>query len=336
MVRILGILKVLMDGARPSVHELAARFKTRRETIYRDLRVLEEVGYPIRGDESGRIGGRPRLATSGLSGGRPTPFTRQEVAALVWAIKRSEARQPFHAALATALPKLQALITSREARTAIALDGALGGWERGVKDYRGHQATILRLVEAIVSRRRCRVVDYRSPLRDRPTTFLYDPYKLLAIQGGLYAIGKTPGRGPAPVAVDRIGKLEVLDDSFDVDRTVDLKRYETETFGVWWGKPMTVVVRFSARQAPFVREREWHPTQKLRELRDGRLELTFRAAGVFEITRWILGWGDAAEVIRPATVRRWVSTAHTKATAIYGPPHPGKVPRDRNKTDGNR
>jgi predicted DNA-binding transcriptional regulator YafY len=33
---------------------------------------------------------------------------------------------------------------------------------------------------------------------------------------------------------------------------------------------------------------------------DGRLQLTFRAGGSIEITRSILGWGDAAEVVRPA------------------------------------
>jgi hypothetical protein len=54
---------------------------------------------------------------------------------------------------------------------------------------------------------------------------------------------------------------------------------------------MTVVVRFRPDQAPYVREREWHPSQRVRTLRDGRLELTLRAGGTFEFLRWILGWG---------------------------------------------
>lgn len=67
-----------------------------------------------------------------------------------------------------------------------------------------------------------------------------------------------------------------------------------------------------------MREREWHPTQKLRTLRDGRLELTFRGGGTFEIIRWILGWGDAAEVIRLATLRREVTRTLRAAAAGYG------------------
>jgi hypothetical protein len=40
-------------------------------------------------------------------------------------------------------------------------------------------------------------------------------------------------------------------------------RYEAETFGVAWDKSMIVVVRFRSDQAPYAREREWHPTRLL-------------------------------------------------------------------------
>lgn len=119
------------------------------------------------------------------------------------------------------------------------------------------------------------------------------------------------------MAIDRIHSLTVTEEPFTVDPKFDLKKYEAEAFGVTWDKPMTVIVRFRPDQAPYVREREWHPTQKLRTLRDGRLELTFRAGGTFEITRWILGWGDASEVVRPASLRREVATIHQAAASIY-------------------
>ena len=78
-----------------------------------------------------------------------------------------------------------------------------------------------------------------------------------------------------------------------------------------------IPVRFSADQAPYVRERQWHPTQKLRDLRDGRVELTFRAGGTFEIIRWILGWGDAAKVIRPARLQQAVRATLRRGVALY-------------------
>lgn len=323
MVRILGLLKLLAEGGRPTVYELAARFKTRRETIYRDLRVLEEIGYPVVGDESGRLS-RPRLAPEFRLALPPVPLTRKELAALVWAVKQAGAQQPFREALSTALLKLQTLGPSREGRLALALDGAIGGWTRGVKDVTSLEPTLLRLVEAIVSRRRCRV-EYQAPWRDRPRTFPYDPYRLLMVQGGLYCVGRVPAYADfATLAVDRIRSLELTEEPFTVDPAFDPKRYEAEAFGVAWEKPMTVVVRFRADQAPYVREREWHPTQRFRTLKDGRLEMTFRAGGAFEIIRWILGWGDAAEVVRPASLRRVVATNLRVAATQYRSSRPYK------------
>ena len=55
--------------------------------------------------------------------------------------------------------------------------------------------------------------------------------------------------------------------------------------------------------APYIRERLWHPTQKLRDLPDGRLELTLQVADTQEVRRWILGWGAQAEVLHPIAMR---------------------------------
>jgi predicted DNA-binding transcriptional regulator YafY len=315
-VRLLSIFLLLLQGSRLTVHELAARFKTRRETIYRDLRTLGDVGIPIEGDESGRLS-RPRLATDYRLRFAPVPLTRQEIAALAWAVNESRSRQPFQAALSTALPKLQAFAAPRDGRLAAAFDAAVGGWDRGIKDFAGLEPMFLRLVEAILSRRRCNV-EYASPGRPRPRRFSYDPYQMLTVQGGLYCVGKVPAYDNfVTLAVDRIRSLELGEESFTVDPAFDPKRYEAEAFGVAWEKPMTVVVRFSADQAPYVRERQWHPTQRLRELADGRVELTFRAGGMFEIMRWVLSWGDAAYVKRPPLLQQAIARSLAKANALY-------------------
>jgi hypothetical protein len=59
---------------------------------------------------------------------------------------------------------------------------------------------------------------------------------------------------------------------------------------VTFDDPITVVIRVRADDAPYISEREWHTTQKIRELSDGAIELTLRAGGAFETERWILGW----------------------------------------------
>lgn len=315
-VRLLSIFLLLLQGARPTVQELAARFKTRRETIYRDLRALNDVGIPVEGDESGRLS-RPRLSPEYRLRFAPVPLTRQEIAALAWAVKESRSRQPFQAALSTALPKLQTFAAARDGRLAVAVDGVVGGWERGVKNYEAAGPMLLGLLDASVGRRRC-VVEYRSPASARGRRFPYDPYRLLSVHGGLYCVGKVPAYNNfTTLAVERITDLRLTEEAFTVDPAFDPKRYEAEAFGIAWEKPMTVTVRFSADQAPYVGEREWHPTQRIRELKDGRVELTFRAGGRFEIVRWVLGWGDGAEVVGPPALRRDVSEAALRVVSLY-------------------
>ena len=316
VVRLLGLLKTLAEGGRPSVHQLAARFRTRRETIYRDLRALQAIGYPIVGDEAGLLS-RPQLAPGLKTVLPPVPFTSKEIAALVWAVKEAGDHQPFRAALSTALPKVQALVANREGRMGLAIEGAVGGWTRGAKDYTALEPLILELVKAIVSHTRCRV-SYHSPARTQPRTYPFDPYRVLSVHGGLYCVGFGPEHGHfINLAVDRIRRLEATREAFQVSAAFDPKRLEAEAFGASWEEPMEVVVRFSADQAPYVKEREWHPSQRLKDLPDGRVELSFTAGGLFEIIRWILGWGAAAEVVRPRKVRERVQSALRHALGRY-------------------
>jgi predicted DNA-binding transcriptional regulator YafY len=317
----LGILKALTEGGRVTIPGLAARFRTTRQSIYRDIHALEGIGIPLMGDDQGGYAGVLRPAP----GFRPAlplaPLTRPELLALAWAAKEHGSQQPFKAALGMALLKLQAILDRREADALTVLDGTVSGDERGTKDLGAHQETLLLLVKAIVGRFRC-LVTYQAPGRDRPRRFPYEPYRIRAVQGGVYAVGRVPAypKDIAPLALERIQSIEVMEETFTPAPDFDPKRYETETFGVAWEKPVTVVLRFRADQAPYVREREWHPTQRFRTLRDGRLEMTFRAGGTFEIVRWVLGWGSAVEVVRPTQLKARVTETLNSAVRTYRRP----------------
>ena len=317
VVRILGILGSLLEGGQPTVRQLAARFGTRRETVYRDLRALEDAGYPIAGDASGRLS-RPRLLPEARRRAPHLRLSDEEITALLWASRQAAEKSAFREALGAAAAKLRAM--AREERAA-GIEAVMteGGW--GMKDYGPHRETILHLVEAILRRSRCEV-EYQSPAAGAAKAYKYDPYRLVSVAGGLYCLGKVPPHANlTTLAVDRIRSLRITDDKFEIDSGLDLDRYRRESFGVIWEKPMNVTIRFSADQAPYVRERIWHPTQRIRELSDGRIDLSFRAGGTFEIVRWILGWGDAAEVIGPASLRAHLLAVLRSTTVVYG--HPG-------------
>lgn len=82
------------------------------------------------------------------------------------------------------------------------------------------------------------------------------------------------------------------------------------------GEPERVVLRFAPRVAVFVRSRTWHPSQILRELPDGRLELEMTTAGR-ELLRMVLEWGPMCEVIAPASLRAEVIQSLQQAADLY-------------------
>ena len=71
----LGIVKALTEGGRVTVASLAGRFRTTRQSIYRDLHGLEVAGVPVVGDADGGYAGPSQL--------EPEPVETFEVDAVV-------------------------------------------------------------------------------------------------------------------------------------------------------------------------------------------------------------------------------------------------------------
>lgn len=66
---------------------------------------------------------------------------------------------------------------------------------------------------------------------------------------------------------------------------------------------LAVRIRFDPESATAVRGRTWHPTQLLRPLPGGTLEMTLRVRDEAEIVRWVLSWGAHAWVVDPPRLR---------------------------------
>ena len=64
-----------------------------------------------------------------------------------------------------------------------------------------------------------------------------------------------------------------------------------------------VKLRFTGEAVRYVKLREWHPTQRLKERRDGSLEMTLEVSHLLEVRRWVLGYGPQCEVLAPAELR---------------------------------
>ena len=86
-----------------------------------------------------------------------------------------------------------------------------------------------------------------------------------------------------------------------------------DSFGVHSGEgEYEVVLRFNPRAADYIREKKWHESQELRELKGGGVELKLKLSSLVEIGRWILSWGGDAKVIKPRELAESIRVAAKK------------------------
>jgi predicted DNA-binding transcriptional regulator YafY len=73
-----------------------------------------------------------------------------------------------------------------------------------------------------------------------------------------------------------------------------------------------VVIRFNERVAEYIREKKWHDSQQLRELKGGGVEMRLQLSSLAEVGRWVLSWAGDAVVLRPPELTQWVRQAARK------------------------
>ena len=159
--------------------------------------------------------------------------------------------------------------------------------------------------------------DYRKPGDSAALRRRVRPYHLANRENLWYLVAYDLKRNkPLTFALPRITRVVVTKDHFEKPSDFSPETFFASALGVLGGDGnFLVVIRFKAEIADLVREREWHESQEKHELTDGGLELRLRLGALAEIERWVLGWGAAAEVIKPAALREKIrATAAALAT----------------------
>ena len=110
----------------------------------------------------------------------------------------------------------------------------------------------------------------------------------------------------------RIRSIKPTGRTFDRPRKFSLEKRLRDSFGVHSGEGhYHIVIRFNARVGDYIREKRWHESQQLRELKNGGVELRLKLSGLSEIERWVLGWGGDAVVVQPPELAAAVKRAVT-------------------------
>ncbi|MEA3297788.1 MAG: WYL domain-containing protein [candidate division Zixibacteria bacterium] len=103
--------------------------------------------------------------------------------------------------------------------------------------------------------------------------------------------------------LDRILDIELIGDTFVRRNNITPESYFNQSWLVYSGDPVKVVIHFTGAAVRVVQSGIHHPDESIRDLGNGRVEYSVVTRGLEEIQRWILGFGCEADVISPSELR---------------------------------
>lgn len=135
------------------------------------------------------------------------------------------------------------------------------------------------------------------------------PVHLANLQGDWYLFVQFEGHDNfRQIALSRIQSIKLLKNKTVISGTFDPKKELADTFSKFAGENASfrVTVQFSKDIADEVLSRQWHPKQKSKIMKDGRVEIGFDAKGDIEIKRWIMAFGHHAKVKSPKWLKEQI------------------------------
>ncbi len=313
--KIIQLLLASRKGTAAS--ELAEELDCHSRTVYRDLEALQSAGFPLVTQPDGK-----RIYWSILDAGKhqlPLPLNLTELMALYFSRNMLKVLQgtAIYDSLTDLFEKVKTTLPPEYVRYLDKLSQSLEVGVKAYKPYQRFQETLTR-VNAAVQEQQVIEMDYLSMKRQAWTHRRVAPYKVWFYDETFYVIGFCLLRKAIRLfALDRIGRLEVLDETFEAPEGFDANEFMHNSFGVFQGEPVSVRIRFAHTVAGYILEKIWHPTQVLTSLDDGSVIFSAQVAGLEEIMFWVLKWGASATVLAPDTLRRAVAAEARAMADLY-------------------
>lgn len=304
--RLLHLIELLQSGRSHNARELAELCGISRRQVFRDIRTLQDSGVPVLYDASRQ--GYWLAAATYLP---PTDLTLDETLSLLILASELGRREgiPFQQAARDAAMKLLSNLPAQLRAHIGEVSSAIDIRPEPHHELRGAREHYERLVAALRRHRRIRI-RYHSLFEQRELSTLLSPYRLLFVRRSWYVIGRSSvHRAVRTFHVGRILNSEPTEDRYDIPPRFTLERY----LGNAWrlirerGRRAEVTIRFQPKVAANVAEVAWHKTQRVAWRDDGSIDFHVTVDGLNEISWWILGYGDQAEVLDPPELRAMIA-----------------------------
>ncbi len=315
LIRLAFIDRKIGEGSYPNSSSLAREHEVSSRTILRDIEYLRDMlDAPVEYDTSrrGYYYSEPHYRLPAMD------IRESDLFAICIAEKALEqyANTPIYEKLSSVFDKLRALLPDRVSVNA--------SWIDTHYTFMRESHTIIdpeiwETVSLSLRRRKRVRITHQKAGSKSPIKRLVDPYHIVNYRGEWYLIGLCHLRyAILRFAISRIKKAEITDQDYDVADSFDFNDFMGSHFGITTEeREYTVRIEFSPSQAPYIRERTWHPAQVIQEKGDGSVVLSFPSNSLFEVKRWVLSWGGDARVLSPKILADRVRDDLAQAASRY-------------------
>lgn len=300
-----------------TINELADEFGITRRQVYRDLAEIEKEGHPLeRSDGSGEQTWRLPLGYKGLP---PLTLTLYDLMSLRLARANLSHLDgtPFVEDLDATISKIASSLPAKTANHLERIVQVFALLQRGSRSYAGKKELLQQLRKALLLQLTIKLT-YKKPDANKASIYRFHPYTLVLYEHGLYVRGYSHRSGDERLfAVDRMKQVTLTEDRFEIPASYSSTDRYAQQFGLIEEQPQVVRILFSREVAHLMQERQWHPSQRTKKLRNGSVEVTFHAGGLDEIAWWVLSWGKEAKVLGPPKLVKIVTNQLSKSLKRY-------------------
>ncbi len=311
----LRIHRELAADVLPNCAKLSRLLEVSPKTVMRDLAFMRDrLDLPIEYDRQ-LYAFRYSYPVASF----PTvQITAGELFALMIAQKVLEQYQgtPYHRQLTLAFEKLASGLRDRVSFNALPDEPPvsfhnLGIGKADLKTFEALSRAISGSLEV--------TFDYCKLQEETASRRRVQPYHLSHRENFWYLIGRDMDRDAIrQFAVARLGSVAVSRTKFLRPADFSPEKFYARSFGVFVSEgEFRVRLRFSARVARRIRERDWHETQEIKGLANGGIELTMCLGSLDEVEQWVLSWGPDVKVLEPEALIMGVKNACTDTEALY-------------------
>jgi len=315
--RLFYIIKYLDNHETATAAELAKHCQTSVRSIYRDMRVLEEIGYYYinEGKKGYKLIHKPIES--------PQNLTSDEWMALVLypfiSGDITSEQHPLFPTYRSGLEKIGGKVLNN--KNALPISAQIGERILFQDQYReSYQIEIMPvLLEAIVHNRTIDV-SYYSMHRNMISQRKLDPYYLVPRGGQLYVIAFCHNREKILVfRLNRIQKIALTEQQFTMKKDFSISDFLANRWSIFAEEhePISFTVKFSKEVSRYIYEHDFYTETSLIEQEDGSLLLKTTVKSKLEFLRWIRSFGTNAEVLQPDEVREELRDEYEEMVRKY-------------------